>query len=888
MKKYFLSVLALALGLGMAQAGPVSVSQAKYVGQQFVQANFEETRQSAELTLVYTGTSTRGEIGYYVFNVGRDGFVIVSGDDNFRPLIAYSQEGIFDVDNMSPECAFYLNSIVESRSNAITNVIDPLVKVEWQSVMTSGRLISHNGGRGVDYLVQTKWDQSPAPYNSACPYDASSPQSGNHAYTGCVATAMAQIMKYWNYPTQGQGTNTYDISQPTYDYYGNMTYPGHPDYGDNGVISANFGATTYDWANMLNSYSPGGYTTEQGQAVALISYHCGVAVNMKYGNYADEGSGTSTDLVPNAIINKFRYTSNAYVVNKPSNLVTWQNLLKESFDMGWPVLYSGSEPNAGYGHAFICDGYDDNDMFHFNWGWGGNQDGMFLIEGIDYTSGVRGVFNFAPADVYSNTAQAPINFTVTPAPNNELAATLSWRNPSKNLSNANLTSIDQIVVTRNGEVIYTAENVTPGADMTAVDNTVPRYDAFNYCVYAIVDGAHGKIAYKDRVCFGPTCNWTLNITQAAMNGFRGGAIHIFNSCGTEFTSVTTTSSGVQSIPIDMPLGNVALSWTAPTSGSAFNMGFVVKDSQNQTVFSYSGSSDNMPVGIFHQGNNNCGSEAPEGVATNCVALVDEENPNTIHVSWDPIEGVSGYGYAVYRDGIMHRLVPEGTSFVDENVPQGGHCYYVGYLGDGGENGLYSNESCATAGSDCLAATNLDYEYTGSAYKIKVKWEKPVPATGLSGYYLFRRIGEEGEYTRIKVLGASATSYTDNSATQDGVYYYYKLYAIYTSIDCTSAPASWIGDSNQFYLRVLYSTDGIDEMEANDVALFPNPTTDRFTVEAEGLSHVTVFNALGQKVYDMDCHSESVDVNLNNVETGVYMVRIATAKGLVTKRVTIIK
>ena len=751
----------------------------------------------------------------------------------------------------------------------------------------SGRLISRNGGRSVPYLVQTKWDQSPAPYNSDCPYDASSPQSGNHAYTGCVATAMAQIMKYWNHPAQGVGYNQYDISQPTYDYYGNMTYPGHPDYGDNGVIYANFGTTTYDWDNMLNSYSQG-YTTEQGAAVALISYHCGVSVNMKYGNYADEGSGTSTDLVPNAIINHFRYSSNAYVVNKPTNMQTWLNLLKESFDMGWPVLYSGAEPNAGYGHAFICDGYDDNDMFHFNWGWGGSQDGMFLIDGIDYTSNARGVFNFVPTDVYGNTAQAPINFTVTPAPNNELAATLSWKNPTKNLSNVNLTTIDKIIVTRNGEVIYTADNVAPGADMTATDNTVPRFDAFNYAVYALVNGAHGKVAYKNQVSFGPTCGWSINITQAAMNGFRGGAIHLYNSCGTEFAQVTTTSSNVQSVPVDMPLGHITLGWSAPTTGTAFNMGFIIKNSQNQTVYTFSGSSDDMPEGIFFDGNNTCGNQAPEGVASNCVALLDEEVPTTIHVSWDPIIGAEGYGYVVYRDNVVHRLVPEGTSFDDENVPQGGHCYYVGFLGEGGENGLYSNESCATVGTNCLPATNIDYEYTGAAYKIKLKWEKPEPSTGLSGYYLFRKAGEDGEYTRIKALGANATSYTDNSANVDGTYYYYKLYAVYTSISCTSAPANWIGDPNQFYLRVLYSTDGVNESETNNVSLFPNPTNSRFTVEGEGLSHVTVYNTLGQMVYDTNCQSESVYVNLNNVEAGVYMVRITTAQGVVTKRISIVK
>lgn len=867
MKKYFLSMLALALGIGMAQAGPVSVSQAKYVGQQFVQANFEETRQSAELTLVYTGTSTRGDVGYYVFNVGSDGFIIVSGDDNFRPLIAYSEEGNYDLNN--PSSAYYLNAIAEYRSSVNSNVIDPLVPAEWESVRNSGRLISRNGGRGVPYFVQTKWDQSPAPYNSMCPSDSQSPNAGYHAYTGCVATAMSQIMCYWKSPAQGQGSNSYI----------------HPKYG---MLTANFGNTTYDWDNMLNSYSSGSYTTEQGNAVATICYHCGVAVNMDYGGDVEEGSGANTANVPTAITNYFRYSSHAYVVNKPSTNNAWQTTLKEQLDLGWPVLYSGTEPEAQYGHAFICDGYTDADMFHINWGWGGSNNNYFLIDDIQYSANVRGVLNFVPSDVYDNTAQAPINFVVTPNPDNELSATLSWKNPSKNLSNVNLPAIDRIIVTRNGEVVFTEDNVTPGANMTVVDNSVPRYDAFNYSVYAVVNGAHGKVAYKNKVCFGPTCNWTLNITQASTNGFRGGEIHIFNSCGSEFTSVTATNASVQSIPIDMPLGNISLSWSAPTTGSAFNMGFSIKDSQNQVIFTYNGSSDEMPVGIFYQGNNSCGGTAPEGVATNCVALIDEEDPNTIHVSWDPIEGANGYGYAVYRDGMMHRLVPNGTSFVDENVPRGGHCYYVGYLGEGGENGLYSNESCATAGSDCMAATNLDYEYTGSTFKIKVKWEKPVPATGLSGYYLYRRIGEDGEYTRIKVLGANATNYSDNSANQDGTYYYYKLYAVYNSIDCTSAPASWIGDPNQFYLRVLYSTDGVDEMEADDVALFPNPTTDRFTVEAEGLNHVMVFNAQGQKVYDMDCHSESVDINLCNVETGVYMVRIATSKGIATKRVTIIK
>ena len=147
MKKYLLSLLALVLGIGMAQANPVSVSQAKYVGQQFVQANFDVTRQSAELTLVYTGSTMRGEACYYIFNVGNEGFVIVSADDDFRPVIGYSEESSFDSDNIAPAFNYYLNMVAESRSGQ-HNVADPTVAAEWQSVTKSGRLVSFNTASG--------------------------------------------------------------------------------------------------------------------------------------------------------------------------------------------------------------------------------------------------------------------------------------------------------------------------------------------------------------------------------------------------------------------------------------------------------------------------------------------------------------------------------------------------------------------------------------------------------------------------------------------------------------------------------------------------------------------------------------------------------------------
>lgn len=868
MKKYLMSLLALVFGIGMAYANPVSLSQAKYVGQQFVQTNYEQSRQNNELTLVYTGTSYRGEACFYVFNVGDNGFVMVSADDYFRPILGYSKEGVFPVDNMPDGLAYRLNAIIDGRSGRTGNAT-PQVAAEWELVANTGRMMSRNGGKAAGFLLSTKWNQD-YPYNMFCPEYAGGP--GGRCYAGCVATAMSQIMKHWNHPLQGTGSLTYNSGGlPGYPYI-----PG---------ISANFGETTYDWDNMpvsLSNSSP-----VQKEAVALLMFHCGVAVQM---NYAPDGSGANSQDVPGAISSYFSYTNQALRrVRSSYSYTDWYNMLKEQIDMGWPVYYSGcdaSTPNPGC-HAFVCDGYDDAGLMHWNFGWGGSGDAFIDFDEIEYSASYdAAIINFVPAEVYNSTSQAPTNFTVTPAANNELKATLSWTNPTKTLNNSNLTSIDQIVVVRDGRIIYTEENVTPGATMTIMDNEVPRFDIFQYAVYAVCNGAHGKIATVGNVSIGPSCGWTINITQAAMNGFRGGAIHVYNATGKQIALVTTTNSSVQSIPVEVPVGHVSFAWSPQTYGDPFNMGFVVKDAQNQTVYTYSGQSSDLDAGVFYEGNNSCGNQVGTGCPTNLVAVVDEENPTDIHVSWDPVPDADGYGYSVYRDGVLYRLFPNATSFVDENVEIGGHCYYVSYFYNGGENGTYSNESCASAG-DCYAPRDITFEYVGENYRIKLMWQRPEPSNGLSGYYLFRKFGDDGTYERIKLLNGTATSYTDNTTAEEG-HYFYKLYAYYQSMDCFSAPAAWIYDPNQFYLHVYYSTTDVNEQASNSISIFPNPTTSRFTMEGEEMNHISVYNLMGQKIYEMACRGESVDINLGNADAGVYMVRISTAKGEVTKRITVIR
>ena len=262
-------------------------------------------------------------------------------------------------------------------------------------------------------------------------------------------------------------------------------------------------------------------------------------------------------------------------------------------------------------------------------------------------------------------------------------------------------------------------------------------------------------------------------------------------------------------------------------------------------------------------------------------LVATAQGDAILLTWDAVEH-AGYGYQIYRDDMLYRLIPSGNAFVDESVAMGGHCYRVNVLCEGGESGEYSNESCATAGP-CYPPRNLDFEYTDN-YKVKLKWEAPQPNDGFSGYFLFRKEGD-GEYHRIKVLNATAVTYTDNTLVEEGDYYY-RLYAYYRDMDCISSPANRKYYPNEFELHAYYSPTGMDENEAQ-VKVYPNPAKDNVTIEAEGMTQVLVYNALGQCLIQKEVAESQTTIELQNMSEGLYLLRVKTENGIISKRITIV-
>ncbi|MBR4390734.1 MAG: thiol protease/hemagglutinin PrtT [Bacteroidales bacterium] len=837
-KTLFLLYAALFMMVSAVKANPVDLSLAQTAASKFMGAKFNVELRNSTPEMVYAEPNG----AFYVFNYGTQGFVIIAADDAYRPVIGYSNESAFDANNIPPALADHLDGIAMSINRLRGNgnaVATPLVAADWESLLTSGELISRNGGRGVDYLCQTKWNQT-YPYNYCCPDDPAG--SGGHAIVGCLATAMSQLMRFWASPIQGVGSHC---------YY-------HEDYGE---ICADFGNTVYDWdhmPNVLNSNS----SDEEKLATGTLCFHCGVTIDMGYG---PDGSGGASGPIPAAMHNYFNYCDAIVQLRRNDyELEKWKTMVREQFDMGWPMYYGGCQD--GGCHAFVCDGYDDNDMFHFNLGWGGGSDGWYIIDEAPYTHPADAMFNFVPAEVYNMTPSAPVGLTVTPASDTELKTTLSWTNPSTTLNGTALSSIEEVVVLRNNAIICTLTDVAPGAVSEIVDAEVPCYDSYHYAVYVKAGGRYGKHADVN-VLVGPTCTWKLIMSSTNNQGWNGGYITAYNNAGHEVGRFTINSSTSTMFQPALPLGTLSFGWTAPEE-AVDNMVFVIKDSDENALYSFSGSSDELASGIFLVTNNGCGNDMNCDVPENVVASSDGGH---ILVTWDAVDAAS-YGYNIYRDGMLCRLVQSGSSFFDEQAALGGHCYQVTALCEGGES-QYSNVTCASDGP-CYPPRDLDYELT-SNFKIKLSWKAPAVTEGFTGYYLFRKAGD-GEYKRIKLMGPTALTYTDNSFMEEGDYYY-RLYAYYQHLGCLSAPANRKYETNVFELHAYYSPTGLNEV-ASELTIAPNPTEGTVTIICADMQEVVVYDVVGQLVMKEKAEGEKLTIDLGDLPAGLYFVNVFDQNG----------
>lgn len=313
-------------------------------------------------------TRTFAELDHlYVFTNAEQGFIVVAADDCVQPVLAYAFDAPFP-EALHPALNFWLHGYDGQIAEAIAADYQPARQVvdQWSRLFNDPVPMNPVLLTNVAALVSTRWDQGD-PYNFYCPFDSA---SGCQTVVGCVATAMAQIMKYWNYPSFGQGSHSYVPRT----------------WASFGTLTADFGSTTYLWQYMPNRLFEGAFDYQK-DAVAKLSYHCGVAVNMMYGCSAQGGSGAYSYHVVGAMSDYFKYDPSLHAAYRYSySDSAWCALLDAELEAGRPIYYTGSDSTGG--HAFVLDGSDTASRYHFNWGWSGYGDGFYYINnlapGINY------------------------------------------------------------------------------------------------------------------------------------------------------------------------------------------------------------------------------------------------------------------------------------------------------------------------------------------------------------------------------------------------------------------------------------------------------------------------------------------------------------------------
>ena len=364
MKKSYLLLLMLFVSI-VAMGGPVTPDEARQKITKFMNPRRANAISESSLQLVATSHyQVQKEVmaaSYYVFNVGEgQGFVIAGADDRVPAVLGYSSKGQFDPQNMPENMKAWLQGYNDQMAylNEHPEAAAPQMTVS---------------GGSISPLLQSEWDQG-NPYNLLCPEDG-----GQHSVTGCAATAMAQVMYFWQWPKQTAAE-----------------IPGYKSSDKGFVMPAIPAGKSIDWDNMLPKYT-GNETDAQKQAVAELMLLCGTAVQM---DYSASSSAASTSYVADAWVNYLDYDAATIYENRSSyRLAAWNQKVYDELAAGRPVLYAGQ--SSGGGHAFVIDGYDGDDFFHVNWGWGGwCNDGSFLLSILDPGSN-SGIGASSSTDGYS-------------------------------------------------------------------------------------------------------------------------------------------------------------------------------------------------------------------------------------------------------------------------------------------------------------------------------------------------------------------------------------------------------------------------------------------------------------------------------------------------------
>lgn len=366
----------------LAKAKDITPNEALQQAKHFLQNKASHGGKGQHAPSVALQLSLAGTVkDLYVFNTtDNQGFVIVSNDDIATPILGYSDTGSLDLQNIPDNMRAWLQGYADEIAWA---------KQHPSAATPKGKRAQRVAAAvktPIAPLVQTTWDQG-TPYNNLCPE-----YNSYKSATGCVATAMAQCM-YTTEMRVGSTTTTTTAEIPAYTT------------ATRGIsMDAIPTEATINWENMLTDYS-GSYSSAAATAIAKLMLYCGTSVQMDY--YSDDqgSSGAQSYMVANALKNYFGYKNTVTYLNRSFySYADWIEMMYYELSQGRPVCYGGQ--SSGGGHEFVCDGYQGEDFFHINWGWGGMSDNYFKLSALDPDA--QGIGGSSSSDGYHSSQEAII------------------------------------------------------------------------------------------------------------------------------------------------------------------------------------------------------------------------------------------------------------------------------------------------------------------------------------------------------------------------------------------------------------------------------------------------------------------------------------------------
>ncbi len=825
-------------------AKDVTISQALNTAQTHVATEKNLTLTSVSTSLVgqknYSDNFGNQHVAYYVVQINQNnGFVFVSGDDKTVPIIGYTDKGVYDYAKLPNGLKKLLFNVAKEVKYIATNqhlTAPTSIQKRWSNLKSG--IIVPSTKSSVSPLTTTTWSQSSGGYNLFCP---------GGTPTGCVATATSQIMKYHNHPVTGNGSHSYN----------------HNDYG---TLSANFGATTYEWSIMPNHLTSSSTQAEK-EAIAKLMYHVGVSLDM---NYSPGNSGAFSRLVPDALVNYFSYDNSAQFIKRSHySLTSWKAKIKSDLDNALVVYHSGFCPSPQAGHAFVLDGYDVNDKFHVNWGWGGYADGYFEIN------------NLNPGSTYTF--------------NNTQSAIIKIKPVAQNTD-----------VRMFGNITLSSPSIPFNAPFT-VSADIANYGNLTYngsvkaSLYNLNDAFVGNIEIKNNIIIPANDYVSLTFTTNGLSVPPGDyklGIYIQNATNSNwvlaaedgFTNPLNVSvNGINPQGL-LSNGNILVNPSPIEKDNPFTVEFEIL---NNNTIDFSGDIsidlhqvDGTWVTEIDHGSYTIAANGTQTIVYNHAGL--SQDPGTYKLviwhkpnggTWEIIEN-GNYPNSVDVDIVgLNYTTNLPDAYENNNQESSAYAVPLAWLQDQASfQTVGANVHSVTADSNDYYKIDLDAGYSYRIYaKVKDSYNSPQGMFTNDVIFKVKNDGvwsdfyddEEMDTLSIPFLTADASIYVDV------VPFFYNSLGTY-QLDIWMERAGAVG---------------VFENKDDNITLYPNPANTFVNVNHFGtnLKSITITNSQGKIVHSISAFNGEVErINTTDLAQGIYFVRIETENQAILNKKIIIK